>query len=111
VTEPQRVTLPLPGHPGIVLEAGTFDDLIATGEQLVRLARKAKGEANQAAAPFVRQTTEWVPASKAIGRILAAGNRNDGWQIVFAHPDSSVDCENGMRANGRVEDGMVEVVR
>jgi hypothetical protein len=52
VTEPKRVTIPLPGHPGIVLEAGTYDDLISTGEQLVPLARQAQGKANQAAAPM-----------------------------------------------------------
>jgi hypothetical protein len=50
--EPKRVTLPLPGHPGVILEAGTYDDLIATGEQLVRAARQAQGAANQAAAPM-----------------------------------------------------------
>ena len=51
--EPARVAVPLPGHPGIILEAGTYADLIATGEQLVRLARQAQGRAIQAAAPFV----------------------------------------------------------
>jgi hypothetical protein len=50
--QPTRVTIPLPGHPGIILEAGTYADLIATGEQLVRLARQAQGKANQAAAPL-----------------------------------------------------------
>ena len=50
--EPKRVTIPLPGHPGIILEAGTYDDLISTGEQLVRAARQAQGKANQAVAPF-----------------------------------------------------------
>ncbi len=51
--EPDRVALPLPGHPGVLLEAGTYADLIAVGEQLVRLARQAQGKATQAAAPFV----------------------------------------------------------
>ena len=50
--EPQRVQVQLPGHPGIVLEAGTWDDLIHTGEALARLARVRKGEAVRAASPF-----------------------------------------------------------
>lgn len=51
--EPQRVQVQLPGHPGIVIEAGTWDDVISTGEQLARLARQRKAQAHQAAALFV----------------------------------------------------------
>jgi hypothetical protein len=47
--EPDRLYLEVPGYPGLVLTAGTYDDLIATGEQLTRLARQAKATRAQQA--------------------------------------------------------------